>query len=420
VSDAPESLRTGTHSYRGSSRPLGIFASWRLHAYGYTIAALYATLLLGLYKSGFWIVDNRRVPVYSDFITPWIAGVQALHGDTAPLYDPTEFVKLQKALIGPKDYFYPNWPYPPTFFFVLVPFAMLPYAYAFVVWDFVTLASCVAVVYRIVRRLPAIALVLASPLTAWTLFAGQNALLWASLLGGSLLALERRPVMAGLLIGCLTYKPQFGILLPLALAAANQWRAFASAAITAALLAGASIAVFGTTAWEAFPQALLAQNSEVLVSGGHAHTTPDWGYIQTVYGLIRTLRGGAAAAWLAQGVTAVCVAIIVYLTWRSAMRYQLKAATLSAAVLIATPYAFATDLAAIVIPAAFLASDQIRCGLLKGEQTVMIALFGASFAILVAAGSTPLGPFIMITLLSLILRRDLSWWEPRPMPAKTR
>jgi hypothetical protein len=215
------------------------------------------------------------------------------------------------------------------------------------------------------------------------------------------------------LIGGLTYKPQFGILLPLALAAATQWRAFVSAAVTAALLAGASIAVFGSTVWEAFPRKLLAQISEVLVSGGHAHTTPDWGYIQTVYGLIRTLRGGAAAAWLAQGVTAVCVAIIVCLVWRSAMRYQLKAAILSAAVLIATPYAFATDLAALVIPAAFLASDQIRRGLLKGEQTVMIALFGASFAILATAGSTPLGPFIMITLSWLILRRDSSWWEPR-------
>ena len=51
--------------------------------------------------------------------------------------------------------------------------------------------------------------------------------------------------------------------------------------------------------------------------------------------------------------------------------------TLSAAALIATPYAFAYDLAAIAIPVAFLASDQIRCGLLRGEQTIMIALFGA-------------------------------------------
>ena len=42
---------------------------------------------------------------------------------------------------------------------------------------------------------------------------------------------ERRPVLAGLLIGCLTWKPQFGILLPVALAASNRWRAFASAAM---------------------------------------------------------------------------------------------------------------------------------------------------------------------------------------------
>jgi len=78
---------------------------------------------------------------------------------------------------------------------------------------------------------------------------------------------------------------------------------------------------------------------------------------------------------------------------------------LSAAALVATPYAFATDLATIVIPLAFLASDQIRCGLLRGEQAVMIGPFGASLVILFAHGSTPLGPMLMITLLWMILRR---------------
>ncbi len=392
---------------RGSPRLLGIFAAWRLQAYGYALAALYAVLLVTLYKSGAWIVDSRGVPVYSDFICPWVAGVQALHGDTALLYDPVAFAKIQEALVGPRDYFYPNWPYPPTFFFALIPFALFPYAYAFIIWDVATLTSCIAVVYLITRRPPAIALVLASPLTAWTLYAGQNGLLWASLLGASLLFLERRPILAGLLIGCLTWKPQFGILLPVALAASNRWRAFASAAATAALLAGASIAAFGTAVWEAFPRELAAQSSEVLVAGGHAHSTPDWGYIQTVYGLVRTLHGGAAVAWIAQGATAVGVAIIVWLVWRSSVRYALKAATVSAAALIATPYAFAADLAAIVIPTAFLASDQIRCGLLKGEQAVIIGLFGASFVMLVTHGGAPLGPVVMITLFCVILRRAI-------------
>jgi hypothetical protein len=396
-------------------RALGIFAAWRLQAYGYTLAVLYAALLVALYKAGLWIVDSRGVPVYSDFICPWLAGRQALHGDAALLYDPAEFAKIQEALVGPRDYFYPNWPYPPTFFFALIPFALLPYAYAFVVWDVVTLTGCIAVVYLITRRAAAIALVLASPLTAWTLYAGQNGFLWASLLGASLLCLERQPVLAGLLVGSLTWKPQFGILLPVALAASNRWHAFASAAAATVLLAGASIAAFGTAVWEAFPRELAAQTSEVLVAGGHAHSTPDWGYIQTVYGLVRTLQGGAGAAWLAQGATAVGAAIIVWLVWRSSVRYALKAATLSTAALIATPYAFAADLAAIAIPAAFLASDQIRCGLLRGEQAVMIALFGASFVILATHGSAPLGPVVMITLLCVILRRAV-WLRNRVCP----
>jgi hypothetical protein len=111
----------------------------------------------------------------------------------------------------------------------------------------------------------------------------------------------------------------------------------------------------------------------------------------------------------------VGAAIIVWLVWRPPVRYPLKAATLSAAAHIATPYAFAADLAAIVIPAAFLASDQIRCGLLRGEQPVMIALFGASFMILATHGSTPLGPVVMITLFCVILRRAI-WFRNTACP----
>jgi glycosyl transferase family 87 len=101
----------------------------------------------------------------------------------------------QAALVGPKDYVYPNWPYPPTFFFVLIPFALLPYADAFITWDIVTLSGSIAVVYLITRRVAAIALVLALPLTAWTLYAGQNGFLWGSLLGASLMFLQHRPML---------------------------------------------------------------------------------------------------------------------------------------------------------------------------------------------------------------------------------
>jgi hypothetical protein len=93
------------------------------------------------------------------------------------------------------------------------------------------------------------------------------------------------------------------------------------------------------------------------------------------------------------------------------MRYPLKAATLSVAALIASPHTFVTDMAALAIPIAFLADDQIRYGLLRGEQTMLIALFGAGLAMLLERGFAPIGPLVMIAVLYLVLRRDLSWSE---------
>jgi len=407
---------------RNLSPRLGLLASWRLHAYGYAIAAIYAAFLIAVWRAGTWLVNDAGVPIYTDFACAWAATVQALHGDAARLYDPAEFVKIQAALVGPRDYFYPNWPYPPTFFLILAPFTVFPYPSAFIVWDLVTLLGLLAVAYLIVQRLPAIALVLASPFTMWNFLAGQNGFLTGSLLGAALLLLERHPVLAGLFIGSLTYKPQFGILLPVALAAARQWRAFASAAATAAIFAGISVAVFGGAVWEALPQQLAAQTGEVLQAAGTDDPSAEWGYIQTVYGVVRNLNGGAALAWLVQGATTSGAAIIVWLVWRSLARYSLKAATLAAAALIATPYAFAYDMAAIAVPAAFLAKDQISHGLLRGEQAILIGLFGVALALLVAFGdrpggmtfgSTPIGPLVTMTLLGVILRR-VSRYEDAP------
>ena len=387
-----------------------IFTSSRLNLYGYGLAIIYAAALIHFYLAGAWIIDGSGAPLYGDFTDGWVAGWHALNADASQLYDSDKFVSIQRAMIGARDYFYPNWPYPPTFFLILAPLSTLPYASAFLTWDVATLLGCVVVVYLIVRRPPAIALVLASPFTVWNFLAGQNGFLTASLLGGSLFFLEKRPVVAGAMIGCLTYKPQFGILIPVALVAARQWRALASAVVAVAVLAAVSIFLFGADAWATFPNGLVGQSNLNLRAGADSN----WGYLQTVYGLIRNLHGPASVGWLAQGFAALAAAIIVWILWQSPARYPLKAATLSAAALIATPYAFAYDMAALAIPVAFLVKDQIGCGMLRGEQTIMVALFSATVATLVVLGDNAghvtfggvqLGPLVVVTLLAVTLRR---------------
>jgi arabinofuranan 3-O-arabinosyltransferase len=397
-----------------SPRVLGIFRAPRLQAYAYLLVAIYAGLLTVGYIAGTWVVDRAGMPVYTDFATIWVAGVEALHRQVAMLYDMVDYVRIQAALLGPVKIEYYNWSYPPTFSLFAAPFGLLPYFSAFFVWNAVTLLGLVVVVWLIVKRASAIALVLASPFTFWNFFAGQNGALSASLIGASLLLLERRPVLAGMFIGCLTYKPQFGLMFPIALVAARQWRAFASAAMAAFLLVCASALAFGPQAWVAFPQGFRSQFTAVLDAGGQRNPGADWGRIQTVYGLLRDVTGSPALAWAGQGVTLVAVVVIVWCVWRSGMRHAPKAAALAAAAVLATPYAFGYDLVVLSIAVAFLAQDQLRHGLLKGEQTVMVALFGLSLAALVTflkspvqdmVGSAPVGPFLAATLLALALRR---------------
>ncbi len=294
-----------------------------------------------------------------------------------------------------------------------MPLAKLPYVHAFLVWEAPALLGCIVVVFLIVRRRSAIALVLASPFGALDIRWAQTGFLRASLLGAALLTLERQPMLAGVFFGCLTFKPQFGILIPVALVAARLWRALASAAITTAFLAGLSIVAFGFAPWEAFPRGLLAQAGDVLIR--EADRKANWTFIQTVYAWVHLFHGSPALAWFAQGCTMAGVAVLIWLVWRCPARYALKAALLSAATLIATPYAWFHDLTVIAIPVAFLVRDQLGSGLLRGEQTIMVALFGLALSILIFSGGLPLGPVIMITLLGVILRRVRL---PSPFPSR--
>jgi hypothetical protein len=80
---------------------------------------------------------------------------------------------------------------------------------------------------------------------------GQNGFLTAALLGGALHLLDRGPWLAGVLIGLLAYKPQFGVLIPVALLAGGRWNTIGAAAAVAAL-AAISFVTLGSV-WHASP-----------------------------------------------------------------------------------------------------------------------------------------------------------------------
>ena len=100
------------------------------------------------------------------------------------------------------------------------------------------------------------------------------------------------------------------------------------------------------------------------------------------------------------------------------MCYALKAATLSTAALIATPYAFAYDVAAIVVPAAFLATDQLTAD--SCQETRQSGLcYSVSHLVLVTlgdnAGETTFGGTPVCLFVAIAFLRD-----PAPRGARRR
>jgi arabinofuranan 3-O-arabinosyltransferase len=210
--------------------------------------------------------------------------------------------------------------------------------------------------------------------------------------------MERRPVLAGCLLGLLTYKPHLGILFPLVLIAGGRWRVFFAAAAVAVLLGVTSWAAFGAGTWTAFFQSLPIGSQAILTEG-----QGDWNKLQSLFGIVRALGGSKALAWWLQGAFIGVTAILVCALWRSSVSFDLKAAALASGALLATPYLYMYDYVVLAVPMAFLVHAGLASGFRRGE---MLGFAAAGLLILIFPFvKAPIGPVATLIIAVLIGRR---------------
>src|SRR5258707_14741149 len=101
----------------------------------------------------------------------------------------------------------------------------------------------------IVGRPFGLLLAAAFPVVLTNTLVGQNGFLTASLIGGTLYLMPMRPVLSGICLGLLSYKPQYGLLFPLVLIAASQWTVFFTAGCVAVPMGFASWARLRNHSW---------------------------------------------------------------------------------------------------------------------------------------------------------------------------
>lgn len=375
----------------------------RLIAYPRIFVPVYVLLAIGWAMMSVDLVDPKGKPLGYDFITFWGASLLALSGHAADAYDMQRIFAAEQIAVPASNAVF-LWHYPPMFHLVALPLALMPYLVSYATFVVSTFTACAIVVRKLAPRPETSWLLLAAPGTFINAFQGQNGFLTATLFGLGALLLQARPVAAGLVLGLMVYKPQLGVLVPLALICGRQWTALGAATTSAVLFTGISTAVIGVDAWEAFVRNL------PLVRHLLETAMLSWAKIPSLFITLRVLGVALPVAYALHIVlAAAAVATVAYVWWRQAPP-RLGMAVLVVGATLVPPYLFDYDLAILAVPLALLAWDGIERGWRKYEREVMVAAWLTPLVAPILGEHTniPLASVALVALFAVAVRRALS------------
>jgi len=376
----------------------------RARGYSLILLAIGALALAGWIAASDGLIDRNGKPIGTDFSNVYAAGQLTWQGRPADAYQPALQHAAEKTVFGGREVPFFGWHYPPFFFAVAVLVAAFPYAWGLAIWVAASLAAYLAVIRAILPHPQTLLVATAFPAVLVNIGHGQNGFLTAALLGGALHLLDRRPLISGVLIGLLAYKPQFGVLIPIALLADGRWRSIGAAAATIAALVAISFATLGSGVWHAFADSMNFTQVVVLEQGGTG-----WEKIQSAFSAARMWGASVHLAYAVQGALLMTLAATLAWLWHSDAAFELKAAALATASLLATPYVLDYDLVVLALAIAFFARHGFDRGFREFEISALAAAWIVPLLSRAVAGVTgiPLGLMVLLTLYVFTLRRAL-------------
>jgi hypothetical protein len=383
----------------------GLFTERGLALYALGVVVAYVTILLSRFLGRSPHFQGQNC---TDFTWIWLSSHFAASSHPVHVYDHSAFLAAKAALVGPPDCVLGYFDSPPSIFFLVYPLHLFPYPIAFALWIAATLAVYLLAVYIIIPHRSALTVAL-TVYPAWiNTVMGQDGFLTAGFIGLALAFTETRPKLAGLFLALLTYKPQFGILFPAALALSRNWRALAAGAVACIAFVAIAGFAFGYATWPAFMQSLGDRASAL--SNDRTAAAP-------LVSVLFLLSQGANAhvVWAVQLAIAAIATGIVCLIWVRPYPYALKAATLAIGSVIVSPHVISYDLCILTIGGAFFVKDGLSRGFLRGERGILLVCWASLFIFV-----GPIPTLVAITLFILTVRRAIRLVVQKPAPMQFR
>jgi alpha-1,2-mannosyltransferase len=264
--------------------------------------------------------------------------------------------------------------YPPSYLLLLLPFGALPFLSSYIAFQAVTAALLGIVLWfgadRPAWRGLVIVGALLGPAAAINVAVGQNAFLIAALLVGGMRLLPVKPALGGLLLGVLTVKPQFWLLVPVALVAAREWRALGWSVLAGLMLAVASVLVLGLEPWREWLNLALG-----------SYATPDAKWIEygrtwgvSVYACLVSMGLPAALANTGQMFATLAAGAVTYAVFSRNETADRKLAVLLAATVLAAPHVSLHDLVLLTVAGLLWVVHAVHRPRSLGEWTMALAL----------------------------------------------
>lgn len=351
-----------------------------------------------------------------DFANYWIAARLAVEGRAMQLFGPpAAYFEEMKALFG-ADYPWHNWSYPPHAALLLMPLGLIDYLPGMALFLGVTLALYLIALATLEARWSPMAVILILPFITANLASTQNGFLTTGLLVAGLALRARNPVLAGMLFGVLTFKPQLGFLLPILLIAEWRWRVIVSATVTAAALVLMSVLAFGFESWTGYFRFVTPYQTEIMNTFGG-----DFPFMMgSAFGSARSYGLPWNTALLVHlPFAAAGLALFGWSLW--AIRdLQARAFSLLLATLIVTPYSVAYDFGAV---ATFAALWPIAARMDLPQLPLRLSLVAVTILPVVVLplgkAGLPLTPVVLLVSLVALLASEGAFRQPfQPSPPK--
>ena len=338
-------------------------------------------------------------PFGDDFVNYWSGAFLAFHGRVAEVYDFAAFHAFEQSVTAQNIQYY-HYSYPPVLPLLTLPLAFISYVPALFVW----LGTTWYAFYRALKltgHAGALLLSLAAPALFINAVAGQNGAMSAALLGGGLMLVDRRPVVAGILFGMMIYKPHLALMLPFALLAGRRWVVVLATGTTAALLVVTSVAVYGVDAWLHYLRNVDLLRTAILEDGtGVSHR------MVSVFVFARHLGADAALSYALQAVGAVVAAVFIARAWWRDEPAHIRNAVLLIGTCLATPYLQDYDLTfgAFVVVWLHMAEEGSKVPLRSIRTAMaMILLLPLVNAPLAKFIGPSVGPLVFIPVFAILI-----------------